>query len=194
MITTEIKGVPLTFETDAKLFSPNAVDRGTLAMLSAIEFPAEGKVLDLGCGYGVVGILAAKLIGAENVVMTDVSAAAVAAAQQNAAANGVPGIVTVQSDGYRSLDVSGFSMILSNPPYHTDFGVAKHFIEKGFNRLVIGGTFVMVTKRRDWYRNKLAAIFGGVRVAESDGYFVFIAERRGQHYANMKKTGGRHVI
>ena len=187
MITTEIKGVPLTFETDAKLFSPNAIDRGTMAMLNAIEFPTGGKVLDLGCGYGVVGILAAKQIGAGNVIMTDVSGTAVACATQNAAANDVPGITAVQSDGFRNLDMSGFSMILSNPPYHTDFGVAKHFIEKGFNRLVIGGQFVMVTKRRDWYRNKLAAIFGGVRVTENDGYFVFIAERRGQHYANMKR-------
>ncbi|MDY3070644.1 MAG: methyltransferase, partial [Eubacteriales bacterium] len=45
----------------------------------------------------------------------------------------------------------------------------------------------MVTKRRDWYQNKLTAIFGGVRVSEEDGYFVFIAEKRGSQYANAAK-------
>ena len=42
----------------------------------------------------------------------------------------------------------------------------------------------MVTKRRDWYRNKLIAIFGGVKIREIDGYYVFMAERRAMRYAN----------
>ena len=62
--------------------------------------------------------------------------------------------------------------------------MVDRFIEKGFNRLKIGGRMVMVTKRRDWYRNKLIAIFGGVKVREIDGYFVFEAERRDLRYAN----------
>ncbi|NCU26429.1 methyltransferase, partial [Candidatus Nomurabacteria bacterium] len=82
----------------------------------------------------------------------------------------------------------GYTLILSNPPYHTDFSVAKHFIEKGFNRLVLGGRMVMVTKRRDWYRNKFIAVFGGVSIREKDGYFVFAAEKRSSSYA------GRNAI
>ena len=62
--------------------------------------------------------------------------------------------------------------------------MAKAFIEKGFNRLKLGGRLMMVTKRRDWYRNKLAAVFGGVKVREIDGYQVFEAERRQLSYAN----------
>lgn len=50
----------------------------------------------------------------------------------------------------------------------------------------------MVTKRRDWYRNKLVSIFGGVRIEEIDGYFVFIAQKRGQRYANASvRAAGR---
>jgi 16S rRNA (guanine1207-N2)-methyltransferase len=45
---------------------------------------------------------------------------------------------------------------------------------------------MMVTKRRQWYRNKLAAVFGGVKVREVDGYFVFEAQRRGPSYANRR--------
>ena len=184
MIEVEIKGVSLSLETAAGVFSPRRADQGTLAMLSAVEFSPGMKVLDLGCGCGLVGILAARLCGGENVVLCDVDPLAVEIARKNAAANGVGGAKVVLSDGFKALDDTGFDLILSNPPYQSDFSVARGFIEKGFNRLKIGGRMVMVTKRRDWYRNKLIAIFGGVKVREIDGYFVFEAERRDLRYAN----------
>lgn len=72
MISTRIKDVDMVFETSPSIFSPNSIDKGTLAMLSVVDFSPYDKVLDLGCGYGIVGILAGKLIGEENVVMCDV--------------------------------------------------------------------------------------------------------------------------
>jgi len=188
MIQTNINGVELTFITSPALFSPNKIDPGTLALISeaGLTGGAEEKVLDLGCGYGVVGVYAAKLVGAENVVMLDSDAEAVRIAAENAALNGVSGIKTVLSDGFEDLDDAGFTLILTNPPYHTNFGVAKRFIEKGFNRLIIGGRLMMVTKRLDWYKNKLASVFGGVRVRELGGYYVFTAERRGASYSNKR--------
>lgn len=180
LIKETIQGVTLQFETDSSLFSPAAVDRGTLAMLSAAEFQPEDVVLDLGCGYGVVGILAAKKTGAERVTMCDCEEAAVVLSQQNAEKNGVPGITILQSNGFEKVIRQDFTVILSNPPYHTDFSVAKHFIEEGYRHLAEGGRMVMVTKRLDWYKNKLASVFGGVRVQETDGYFVFCAKKRGR--------------
>lgn len=180
LIKETIQGVTLQFETDSSLFSPAAVDRGTLAMLSAAEFQPEDVVLDLGCGYGVVGILAAKKTGAERVTMCDCEEAAVVLSQQNAEKNGVPGITILQSNGFEKVMRQDFTVILSNPPYHTDFSVAKHFIEEGYRHLAEGGRMVMVTKRLDWYKNKLASVFGGVRVQETDGYFVFCAKKRGR--------------
>lgn len=156
-------------------------------MLSTLTLQPGMRVMDLGCGCGIVGIVAAKKCGAENVVMSDVDPNAVETAKKNADANGAGGVKVVVSDGFDSVDEAGFDLILSNPPYQTDFAVAKKFIEKGFNRLKIGGKMVMVTKRLDWYRNKLKAIFGGVRVQEIDGYYVFTAERRSLRYANAKK-------
>lgn len=180
LIKETIQGVTLQFETDSSLFSPAAVDRGTLAMLSAAEFQPEDVVLDLGCGYGVVGILAAKKTDAERVTMCDCEEAAVVLSQQNAEKNGVPGITILQSNGFEKVMRQDFTVILSNPPYHTDFSVAKHFIEEGYRHLAEGGRMVMVTKRLDWYKNKLASVFGGVRVQETDGYFVFCAQKRGR--------------
>lgn len=190
MFSAEIHGISLIFETEPRLFSPNAVDRGTLAMLSEVEFSENDRVLDLGCGYGAVGIYAAKRIGEANVVMCDVSEEAVAAARDNAIRNGVPAIDIRVSDGFGRLPDGEFTLILSNPPYHTDFSVAKRFIEDGFRRLSLGGKMVMVTKRLDWYKNKLISVFGGVRVTERDGYYVFSAEKREKMHKKKKEKGG----
>jgi 16S rRNA (guanine1207-N2)-methyltransferase len=182
-ISATVNGIALTFETAPNLFSPARPDAGTLAMLSGVAFTAEDKVLDLGCGYGLAGILAAKQIGADRVWMSDSDAQAVRCARANLARNGVEGATVVQSDGFRDFSEGGFTKILCNPPYHADFAVPKHFIEKGFNRLALGGRMLFVTRRKPWYENKLRAIFGGVRVREADGYFVFEAEKRAHSYA-----------
>ena len=187
MISAEIKNVSLKFETDPSNFSPNNIDVGTLAMLSAVDFLPSDKVLDMGCGYGVVGILAAKLIGQKNVAMCDISEAAVNQAKINAELNGVPNIEIKISDGFSEIQDNGFTLILSNPPYHADFSVPKRFIEVGFKKLAVGGKMVMVTKRLDWYRNKLTSVFGGVRVREVDGYYVFISEKRGERLQKKEK-------
>lgn len=183
MITIDLNSVSMCFQTSPALFSPNGLDSGTHAMLSCVQFEQGDKVLDLGCGYGIVGIYTAKLIGEKNVTMVDIDDMAVNIAMNNARLNGVPGIRIFQSDGFKDIDDTGYTLILTNPPYHSDFSVAKHFIEKGFNRLVIGGKLLMVTKRKDWYKNKLISIFGGVSIKELNGYCVFIAEKRSASYA-----------
>lgn len=191
MISAEIKNVSLKFETDPSNFSPNGIDSGTLAMLSAVDFLPNDKVLDMGCGYGVVGILAAKLIGGGNVTMCDISESAVKQAKINAELNGVPDIDIKISDGFSNIPDNGFTLILSNPPYHTDFSVPKHFIEVGFKKLAVGGKMIMVTKRLDWYKNRLASVFGGVMVREIDGYYVFISEKRGERVPKKEKAVGK---
>lgn len=183
VISTTIRGVELTFQTHPRLFSPREIDSGTLAMLSALELGSAEKVLDLGCGYGTVGILVAKLIGPDKVTMVDSDPLAVEFARTNARRNGVTAVRIIQSDGYDRLDDSGFTAILVNPPYHADFSVPKRFIERGFNRLVLGGKMVVVVKRRKWYENKLRAVFGGALVQQIDGYCVMTAERRSEHWA-----------
>ncbi len=189
MLEVEILGKDLTLETRKGLFSPEHIDRGTLAMLRHTQIDSGMRVMDLGCGCGIVGIWAAKIVGEENVFMSDADPNAVETAQRNAERNGVGGVSICLSNGFESVEASGFDLILSNPPYQTDFSVAKGFIEKGFNRLKIGGKLYMVTKRREWYKNKIISVFGGVEIREEDGYFVFIAERRSQKYANKSPKG-----
>lgn len=183
MITCDIKGHSFTFKTNDRCFSPAGVDKGTLAMLSMVDFSENDRIIDLGCGYGVVGIVAAKFTHPSNIYMLDIDEDSLDCARENIILNGVQGVTVLKSDAYDSLDATAFDYILSNPPYHTDFSVAKRFIEKGFNRLKLGGKMILVTKRLKWYQNKMSSIFGGVKVHEIDGYFVFISEKRQERYS-----------
>lgn len=187
MIRTSIGGLKLAFETAPGLFSPSAIDGGTLAMLRHAEIGPGDKVLDLGCGYGVVGVYAARLTDPSQVWLTDVDPRAVELARRNLRRNGVDGATVVESDGLADLSETGFTKILSNPPYHVDFAVPKRFIEKGFNRLAMGGRMFLVTKRDRWYQNKLRAIFGGVRIYRESSYFVFEAWKTSTQYANSRR-------
>lgn len=182
-----INGIALTLDTHPDMFSPNFPDTGTLAMLSSVEMNKGDRLLDLGCGSGIVGIYAAKIIGAENVVMTDSSEIAAKFAEKNAELNDVGGIRVYCGDAYENVVEKDFTLILSNPPYHTDFSVAKAFIEGGYRRLTFGGKMIMVTKRADWYKNKLTSVFGGVKIISLNGYFVFIAEKREQRKKLVQK-------
>lgn len=188
MIEIELNNILLRFETKDTIFSPGYIDKGTLAMLSQVEFKEKDKVLDLGCGYGVVGILAGRIIGGSNVFMCDVSEEAVALAHINAELNGVNDVTILLSDGLSNITEENFTIILSNPPYHVDFSVPKNFIEQGYKKLSLGGRMYMVTKREDWYKNKLISVFGGVKIVEIDGYYVFIAEKRIQKFPKQREN------
>jgi 16S rRNA (guanine1207-N2)-methyltransferase len=184
MIVETVCGRELRLCTEPGLFARRGVDAGTLAMLSCVAFNPDDKVLDLGCGYGVVGIVAARTAKPENVFLVDIDEVAVRTAATNLESNGAAGATVALSDGFRDFHETGFTKILSNPPYHADFAVPKHFIEKGFNRLVLGGSMFMVTRRELWYRRKFEAIFGGVRVRRVGDYFVFEAIKKTSQYAN----------
>jgi 16S rRNA (guanine1207-N2)-methyltransferase len=186
VINEEIHGYILRFKTLPLLFSPAKLDKGTLAMLSVVRFAPDDKVLDLGCGYGTAGVFAAKRVRPEAIWMVDNDPEAVALASKNATLNDVDGVHVLLSDGFTQIRETGFTKILCNPPYHADFSVPRQFIEKGFNRLVLGGEMWMVTRRVDWYRNKIASIFGGVRLHHAGAYTVFEAIKRSPDYGRRR--------
>lgn len=193
--TVEIWGKSLRLQTAPVLFSPRQADRGTLAMLAEVSLQSADRVLDLGCGYGLVGLAAAAVIGAERICMIDIDPAAIQACRQNITLNGLEGITLICGDGPDACERQDLTWILSNPPYHTDFRIARQFIEQSFRHLAVGGKLVMVVKRLDWYRNKMISTFGGVHVVNNQDYFVLTSEKR-QADRSLKsagKTGSRQA-
>jgi 16S rRNA (guanine1207-N2)-methyltransferase len=137
--SAEIAGLELTFETSLELFSPRNINPGTAAMLRWVNFEPQDKVLDLGCGYGVVGVYAAHRTDPTSVWLVDVDPVAVEIAKRNLRLNCVDGATALVSDSFNDVSETGFTKILCNPPYHVDFSVPKRLIEKGSTALSWAG-------------------------------------------------------
>ncbi|MDD4113580.1 MAG: methyltransferase [Herbinix sp.] len=176
----------ILIEADDTLFSPKSIDKGTSIMLKNIELKSSDKVLDLGCGTGVVGLAISKVIGADKVTMADINPKAITCSINNAKLNGLDSINIRESNGFGNIMEKDFTLILSNPPYHTDFSVAKHFIEEGKKYLALNGKVVVVVKRLEWYKNKMENVFGGVRIIQEDDYYVLISEKRDNYSKSLK--------
>lgn len=186
----------LKINTCPGMFSPAHADAGTLSMLSFAGEENMTKVLDLGCGAGIVGMYYA-VLGAESVTMTDIDEESVKFACENLKANLTESELKIvqcfASDAFEKIHDTDYTLILSNVPYHTDFSVAKRFIEGAFSHLAVGGKMFIVAKRADWYRNKMISVFGGVRVFEKDGYYVFSSEKRSETRPDKTKKKKKTV-
>ena len=189
VIYQNIFGYDLAFKTSEELFSYRSADKGTLFMLEKCLVNVEDVVLDLGCGYGLVGIACCKITKPENVVMCDIDPIAIDYAKQNLMLNDVKEVCVLQSDAYSNILRSDFTLILSNPPFHEDFSVPKTFIEQGYNKLVPNGRMFMVTKRLEWYKRKFIKVFGGVKIFRMDDYFVFMGIKSDRLKLSTQKRG-----
>jgi len=173
----KVKQKTLQFITHKDLFSPSSADDGTLAMLSTVSVNDNDKILDLGCSYGFVGIVLKTKNSKADIHLVDNDPIAIEYAKRNIEMNGL-GLNVWHSDGFENIYDRDYTKILTNPPYHTDFSVAKGFIENGYNHLVVGGYMIMVVKRLLWYKNKLSSVFGGVKIEEVNDYYVLSSQKR----------------
>ncbi|HWI66406.1 MAG TPA: methyltransferase [Symbiobacteriaceae bacterium] len=168
----EYGGKTYRIQSAPGIFSPRHLDEGTAFMLEQIEHRPDARFLDLGCGAGIVSLIASETWGCQ-VTAVDVNARALRVTAVNAPKAGV-----LASDGFQALNGRQFDVIASNPPYHTDFGVAKAFIEGAHAHLALEGMLYLVVKRADWYVQKVRNVFGGCRIAERNGYTVIITQKR----------------
>ncbi len=175
-----IRGTYLVFEVPKGLFSSDKVDMGTQLLAEYMEIPNEGKVLDVGCGYGVLGILMAKLNPKLDVYMVDVNPKAVEACKRNAELNGVE-VKVFQGNLYEPLDqmgIKGFTTIVSNPPLAAGRKVIEDLIVGARDRLAEGGSLqIVMAAGGSWAEKLMKDVFGNVERKRKKGYTLLRARK-----------------
>jgi len=177
---TQVRGLDLQFVTDAGVFSKSGVDYGSRVLIEALALPAGAKVLDVGCGYGAIGITVAKLSPSSSITMIDINERAVVLARENAGLNGVEKAVEViQSDLYEQVQGRQFDTIITNPPIRAGKAVVHRIFEEGYQLLKAGGSMWVVIQKKQGAPSteaKLVSLFGDVEeVTKDKGYRIFRA-------------------
>jgi 16S rRNA (guanine1207-N2)-methyltransferase len=179
LIKTRLRGIDFEFETSSGIFSHKRVDLGTRLLIESMRIPTEGKVLDLGCGYGVIGIVLAKLNPMLDVWLTDINTRATVLAMINLRRNGVRAIVK-HGPLYNPVNDIKFNLIIMNPPISAGINsTVKPMILGATGHLVKGGALQLVIQSNKGGRILSAIIedaFGNLEVtAKSGGFRVFTA-------------------
>jgi 16S rRNA (guanine1207-N2)-methyltransferase len=179
---TELRGERLSVCSRPGVFSWDRLDEGTRLLAETMIIGRSDRVLDLGCGAGILGTLAARLAPAGHVTMTDVDIAAVESARRTAAANGVNNCTVLARDGAGPAGEQRFDRVITNPPFHTgkatDYDTAARFIRDAADILRPGGTLSLVANRFLPYERLIVEAFSAVAtVHESGGYKVLSATR-----------------
>jgi len=172
-----LEGFKLNFVTASGIFSPRKIDIGTFSLIHFMQFNKKNKMLDLGCGYGAVGIVAAKMCPSCKIVMADINERAVACAKKNIKINDVKNAVAKQSYFFSGLKNEIFDVILLNPPQSAGLEVCYELIEKSYEHLSKGGSLQIVVRKRHGGQRlseKMEEIFGNVEVlGKKAGYWVY---------------------
>ncbi len=170
-------GVNAVFQTDAGVFSKDDLDVGTRALITALP-PLNGRILDLGCGWGPVGTLLGMRNSALEIVMSDVNARAVELAKRNAQTNGVTARV-IQSDAFENID-GKFDAILTNPPIRAGKSVIYGMFETAKEYLAENGRLYIVIRKQQGAPSALKMLrenYARAEVIEREaGFWVICAE------------------
>lgn len=176
----KLRGNSYSFTSDVGVFSKSEVDFGTQLLVESFEEPTIfGDILDLGCGYGPIGISLADSYPERKVVMVDVNERAVMLARENALSNKVTNIEALQSDRLTSLKGRSFAAILTNPPIRAGKKVVHQMFEESEQALLENGELWVVIQKKQGApsaKKKLESLFGRVDViVRSKGYFILRA-------------------
>ncbi|HEV3385577.1 MAG TPA: methyltransferase [Gemmata sp.] len=169
-------GPSMNFHSRPGTFSYGHFDNGSRAMLEVAEIRTGERILDLGCGNGAVGCLAAGKAGSTgSVTFIDSSLRAVALAELNAKENNIPNPSFVAATRLQGLEMNSFDAILANPPYYARSEITRLFIEGTRDLLRPGGRYYMVTKMPTEVVPMIFENYGDCSVIENRGYSVIIA-------------------
>jgi 16S rRNA (guanine1207-N2)-methyltransferase len=172
----------LTLFTRPGVFSWDALDEATAILADAMRIGAGESVLDLGCGAGALGTLAALQSRGGSVVMVDADAEAVRCATRTAERAGAENVEVLASDVGGAVLDRRFDAVVTNPPFHigksTDLDVPRQFIEDAWATLRDAGRLYLVANRTLPYERMIAERFGEVRTLHDGARFKVLGAFR----------------
>lgn len=177
VIDYHLAGIDLKLTTDAGVFSKNRVDYGSGVLIRNMreENPVSGNILDVGCGYGPIGLFAAKKWPDRQVDMVDVNERAMDLARKNAEVNGVTNVNIFASSVYENVDKQ-YAMILTNPPIRAGKNIVSEILEKSYEHLLVGGKLLVVIQKKQGApsaKKLMETTFGNCEIVERDkGYYI----------------------
>ncbi len=173
------RGIPLSFQTDAGVFSKGEVDAGTRLLLDALPEEMAGDILDLGCGWGVIGIAVKRKWPETRVMMADVNIRALELSRENAKRNRA-GVSCVESDGMAALAGKTFDAVITNPPIRAGKQVIYRMFADAAKSLKPGGALYLVIRKQQGAESAmkyLQTIYGSVeKISKSGGFWVIRAQ------------------
>jgi 16S rRNA (guanine1207-N2)-methyltransferase len=182
VIEVELRGVHLKLQSDAGVFSKNRIDTGTRLLVESLRLDAGCRqVLDLGCGYGPIGLTIAKLLPQARVYMSDINERAIELARLNASANQIGNTVIKSGEGFTPFAGERFDLIVTNPPIRAGKQVIYAMIDTAYAALMEDGWFVAVIATKQGaksYERKLETLFGNVAEWEKGGGYRIVASQK----------------
>ncbi|MQQ64912.1 methyltransferase [Streptococcus mitis] len=172
-LRVDLLGENMTFLTDSGVFSKKMVDFGSQLLLKYLEVNQGETVLDVGCGYGPLGLSLAKAFGVQ-ATMVDINNRALALARQNAERNKIEATI-FQSNIYEQVK-GKFDHVISNPPIRAGKQVVHEIIEKSKDFLRTGGDLTIVIQKKQGApsaKSKMEEVFGNCEIVKKDkGYYI----------------------
>lgn len=170
------------FHTDSGVFSKNYIDYGSFVMLKAFKPNAlEYPILDMGAGYGPIGIVVSRLYDKE-VYMCEINERAYLLNQKNIKENKAVKAQVFHSDLYEAVADMRFSSIISNPPIRAGKQVVYQIYDQAFEHLVTGGELWIVIQKKQGApssKEHLEQLFGNCELVDRDkGYFILKSVKR----------------
>ncbi len=170
----EVAGRTISIRSLPGVFSFDQLDHGTHMLLDTLSIQPGAKVLDAGCGYGIIGIAAA-VLGAGRVNMIDNNLLAIAACRETIRLNQIENTSVQAGDLMDPLAWEQYDLVLSNPPFHTgqavDYQIAQTMIEHAHQALVRGGKLIIVANRFIRYDRLIEKIYGSCTVLKDSNTF-----------------------
>jgi len=177
IIHETVRGFELRLATQPGVFAHRGIDAGTRLLIEAMRVSPTARVLDLGCGYGAIGIVAAKLATKGHVLLVDSDIRATRLTQRNLALNGVTNAEVLLGDGVHDLPPKArFDVVACNPPTHGGREVLDELVAGAYRVLRPRGQLFIVINRLLSLRREVESVFGSAEtVARSKGYVVIQA-------------------